>query len=261
MTYFTSFLLSLMLLVQLTVQPDVDLQQDSLPLVIVVRDGVGNPLSGVPLEILRTGPPHEPFDSCVTGSDGTCRLLLQPGAYLVQFSGGWRGLSFVPAEQQNGGALDDGGVAGGGFGIYLEPGEEEQVVTFVIGTHAGELVPLWDMSRDLQAAPQPFAVPGNPFAIDEDPLAAVDLGALSGIQPVEVTPTDEGAQVVDSQIIVGAAASATPEAVPSTVAQDEDASISGESLKLGLIAMGIIATLSIAGVILVRRFQKRRKGE
>jgi hypothetical protein len=122
-------------------------QSTNQPLVLIVRDGAGNPLPGVALDILVTGPPHERFDNCVTDATGQCRLLLAPGPYLVQFTRGWRGTLFIDPAQQNAAALDDGGVTGGGFGIYLEPAESEQIVTFVVGQRDGQLVPLWDMSR------------------------------------------------------------------------------------------------------------------
>jgi hypothetical protein len=103
---------------------------------------------------------------------------------------------FVPIDQQNGGALEDGGATGGGFGIYVEPATVEQIVTFVVGQRDGLLVPLWDMSRDPALPPQPFAVSANPFDPQADPLAGIDLGSLDG-GAISAT-ANATAQVVES---------------------------------------------------------------
>jgi hypothetical protein len=178
-----------------------------------VRDGAGNPLPGVALNILVTGPPHDPFDNCVTDAAGQCRLLLAPGPYLVQFMPGWRGTLFVDPARQNAAALDDGGVNGGGFGIYLEPAESEQVVTFVVGQRDGQLVPLWDMSRSAGADPQPYLPPESPFSSD-DPLADINLSPLMDDGPAAPASPEatEDTQVVESAVESGADATPTPEA-------------------------------------------------
>src|SRR5690242_6359204 len=85
---------------------------DTQPLIIVVRDAKGGPLEGVALTLLVTGPPDEPFTTCTTGTDGECRLLVPPGAYIIRFEGSWQGQTFVAADQQNGGALGDAGTSG-----------------------------------------------------------------------------------------------------------------------------------------------------
>src|SRR5262245_41491246 len=88
----------------------------SQALVIIVRDGAGNPLKGIPLVLYVSGPPHKEFDNCVTDEQGECSLIIAPGAYIVTFTQGWRGREFIPVEEQNAGSVTDGGI--GGFGIY-----------------------------------------------------------------------------------------------------------------------------------------------
>jgi len=253
MTHAQALATVLLLLMNIFGQPAVaaDLQPPNQPLVIVVRDGQGQALPGVPLQILRTGPPHEPFDSCVTDADGACRLLVPPGAYLIQFDGGWRGQAFVPPAEQNDGALDDAGAAGGGFGVYLEPGAKEQVVTFVIGQQDGQLVPLWDMSRDPDAAPQPFAMPASPFQKADAALADVDLSPLGTSAEV-----DEGAQVVESQIHAGAAPTASPTADP---APRREAPTSGDFMA-GFVGLIVVSSL-LAGIAMVVQAVRRRRKE
>src|SRR5438105_105363 len=77
-------------------------QQSQLPLVLVVRDGAGHPLAGITLDLLLAGPPHQPYDNCVTDAQGECHLMIPPSAYIVSFAAGWRGREFIPAEDQNG---------------------------------------------------------------------------------------------------------------------------------------------------------------
>src|SRR5687768_7380398 len=106
--FFTLFLL---MLAALTILLDAQqVKAQSQPLVIVVRDGVGNPLQGVPLVLYVSGPPHQEFDNCVTNEHGKCTLVIAPGAYIVTFIHGWRGREFVPVEEQNGGSVTDGGI-------------------------------------------------------------------------------------------------------------------------------------------------------
>lgn len=234
--------------------------QTSQPLLIVVRDGVGNPLQGLSLDILLTGPPHQPYDSCVTDAVGHCRLIIPPGAYLVQFSLGWRGRSFIPAEEQNGGAFEDAGL--GGFGIYLEPSTEEQIVTFVVGQQDNQLVPLWDLSRDPSAPPQPFS-PEDPLH-PEKGLEGIDLGPLA---PANETtseaeiPADESAQVLISEFPLDAP-TAAPQAAPiqsAPVSTPEPSQRSLPSNAFGTALIGLIAVLLLIGVITLFRTQLQNR--
>lgn len=221
-------------------------QPTSLPLVIVVRDGQGNPLAGLTLRLLEAGPPTVPFDNCVTDQSGQCRLMIPPGSYVVQFEGGGWGRYFIPADQQNAGD----GTTGGGFGIYFEPSGQEQVVTFVVGQRDGQLVPLWDMSRDPSARPQPYAMPENPFDTSGDPLAGIDLSPLAA-------SATEGAQVVESTIGVGVTSTPMPTLTPAPTTLPEG-TIPADGIQLGVIALLFIGALIIAIVIIVARL--RRKG-
>ncbi len=227
-------------------------QTSTLPLVILVRDGQGSPLAGVTLRLLAAGPPDEPFDTCVTDSAGQCRMLLLPGAYIVRFEGGWESQSFVPPAQQNGGALTDGGAAGGGFGVYIQPGQGEQVITFVVGHKDGQLVPLWDMSRSPNAPPQPYAPPENPFDTTANPLAGINLGSITS---GEVTP--EGtAQVAQSQIDAGAISTPVPTTTPSPATVDGH--IPSGSVWLGLAGLVGVIALAALGAFLARARRKER---
>lgn len=232
-------------------------EQTSQPLVIVVRDGQGSPLAGITLVMLRTGPPHESFDNCVTDSEGQCRLQIPPGAYIVQFDGGWRGQMFVPVGQQNGGALEDGGATGGGFGIYVEPASVEQIVTFVVGQRDGQLIPLWDMSRDPAAPPQPFAVSANPFDPQEDPLAGIDLSGLGG-GAISATASAGTAQVVESEIETGGVPTLTPSQAP-TLPATTSGGVPPSGILLGLIALAVMVIIIVGVVIIVIQLRARRK--
>lgn len=221
------------------------LQSTSLPLVIVVRDGQGNPLAGLTLRLLEAGPPAEPFDNCVTDQSGQCRLMIPPGSYIVQFEGGGWGRHFISADQQNAGD----GTTGGGFGIYFEPSGQEQVVTFVVGRRDGQLIPLWDMSRDPDAPPQPYALPENPFDASGDPLAGIDLGPPAA-------PATEDAQVVESTIGVGVTSTSLPTLTPAPTVMP-DGTIPADGLRLGVIALIGIAVLMVAIVIIVTRLHRK----
>ncbi len=257
----------LLLLTLLTWVTPAAAQQDNQPLVIVVRDGAGNPLTGITLDILLTGPPHEPYDNCVTDDSGQCTLLIPPGAYLVHFDLGWRGREFVPVEQQNVGALDDGGL--GGFGIYFEPSDTEQIVTFVIGQDrdSGLLVPLWDMSRDPNATPQPYAHPANPLDAPEEALAAYDLGELNPEisasipqeEPEDLAATATAQVLISAAEVPESAASEAPEAIAiaasPVVETEEYSSLPGETLGLAMLGL-LMLVLIVGGVIfLVKRRQ------
>jgi hypothetical protein len=249
-------LLALAALLILLSSGAVPAQQANQPLVIVVRDGQGNPLSGVTLRLLAAGPPDQPFDSCVTDAAGQCRLLLPPGAYIVRFEGGWQGQTFVSASQQNSGGLVDGGASGGGFGVYIEPslpgepGSGEQVITFVVGRQAGQLVPLWDMSRSPSAPPQPYAQPKNPFNTSANPLAGIDLGPL-GVGAV--TPTGS-AQVVESAISAGGTSTPLPAVTPT--APPPDQGVPAGSAWLGVVGLVAVVVLVLFGSLIAARRRK-----
>jgi hypothetical protein len=253
-----------LLLILLTWTVPAAAQQDNQPLIIVVRDGAGNPLAGITLDILLTGPPHEPYDNCVTDDSGQCTLLISPGAYLIYFELGWRGREFVPVEEQNAGTLDHGGL--GGFGIYFEPSDTEQIVTFVIGQDrsSGLLVPLWDMSRDPDAPPQPYAYPQDLLDDPEEALAAYDLGELNpeitgSISQEDLAATATAQVLLSAAEVPEASASEAPEAVAiaaSPAAETEAySSLPGEAL--GLAMLGLLMLVLIVGgvVFLIKRRQ------
>jgi hypothetical protein len=227
----------------------------SQPLTIVVRDGAGNPLQGIALDILLAGPPHEPYDNCVTGQTGQCTLVIPPGAYIIHFQRGWRGREFIPVEDQNAGALNDGGT--GGFGIYLEPGDAEKIVTFVIGQDrgTGQLVPVWDMSRNPDMPPQPFAYDGRPLADPDDTLSGISLEPLSttitGSVPQPDINATSTAQVLISEIDPGQSTAGEDESEAGVQPTLEPTTEQGhQSLPgnvLGLAMLGLLVLSIIVG--------------
>jgi hypothetical protein len=232
----------------------------SQPLVIVVRDGAGNPLQGVPLVLYVSGPPHQEFDNCVTDELGECSLIIAPGAYIVTFTQGWRGHEFIPVEEQNGGSVTDGGI--GGFGIYLEPSSEVQFVTFVIGQRDGQLIPLWDMSRDPAAVPQPFAYPDSPLDNPADALSDIDLAALdTTISDGSISTADPNAQVVVEQIPVPALTATTiPAATPTFVPIVGEPTIPSNVIRLGIFALvAAIAGVLVSWWVISRMLQRKEK--
>lgn len=233
----------------------VDVRQtvgESQPLIIVVRDGTGNPLQGVPLVLYVSGPPHREFDNCVTDEQGQCSLVIAPGAYIVTFTQGWRGREFIPVEEQNGESVTDGGV--GGFGIYLQPSNEVQIVTFVIGQRDGQLIPLWDMSRDPAAAPQPFAYSDSPFDNQADALAGIDLTPLETAIPDQPTATTTSdAQVIIEQLPPPVL---TPTA-PATTATPEPTA-DNPRIPLNVLFWGSIGLVAIPIIILIGLSALRR---
>lgn len=242
--------------------------QASQPLVIVVRDGAGNPLQGIALGILLAGPPHEAYDNCVTDQAGQCTLIIPPGAYIVHFQRGWRGREFIPTTEQNASAQNDGG--SGGFGIYLEPDSADQVVTFVIGQdrETGQLIPLWDISRDPTVPPQPFAYDGNPLANPDETLEGISLEALdtaiSGSLPQADIDATATAQVLVSQIDPGQPVEAevpdTATVLPEPEATPEPEYDSLPGNVLGLALIGLLAAVLIAGgvALLIKRRKAKR---
>jgi len=250
--YIISFFIALMCLLIGTSLAAAQEPEDQ-PLVIVVRDGVGNPLSGISLTLLLSGPPHEPFDTCLTDESGQCSLLLAAGAYLVQFEGGWQGTEFVPISEQNDGALNDGGSAGGGFGVYIELGEAPEPLTFVIGQQDGYLVPLWDMSRSAEETPRPFAVPDSPFDEQSDALAEIDLGSL--LDPTaKPNEAENGPQVVEEAINPGLQPTATAVLIePSDPAETPGGTT--RSVVIQLIVL-LVIMFGAAGFVIIRLLQK-----
>ncbi len=124
---------------------------------LLVRDGIGNPLSGVVLEVWEAGPPATFRLSCRTDEAGTCEAELPPGSYLVRFTGMYEGKPFMPADTQNPGGDDMGGA--GGFAIFIDPVVSEARFGFVIAEDEGILVPLWDMQADPAGPPEPYTAP------------------------------------------------------------------------------------------------------
>ncbi len=231
----------------------VSAQQPTTQLVvIVVRDGAGNPMMGVPIKILIDDPPtFEEHDQCVTGEDGACTVHLLPNTYRIQFVQGWRGRPFIPAEEQI------------VFNTTVRPTNQLLYCTYVIAERDGQLVPVWDMSGNPAQPPKPFM----PSFTDADPLAALNLGPLSTHLPGTSQPGGEPAapgasatpQVVVDVVGSGAASTptagaATPSATPTTQASP---AISLRTLLIILIVLVFIAMLVLLLIVIARSGAKK----
>ncbi len=244
-------------------------QQSLLPLVLVVRDGAGNPLAGLTLNLLLAGPPHQPYDNCVTDPAGECRLMLPPGAYIVSFAAGWRGREFIPAEEQNGGIAADGGY--GGFGINFSESEEEQIVTFVIGQQAdGRLVPVWDMSRDPNAPPQPFAMPENPLDSPEKALDGISLAPLDAAIPssgdlaalqATASAAAPGQTPTAQAVVSDYGYSATPTAELTATPPQPTTTSPQDGLPLNVVLLGLIGLAVVAGIVVLTLVVRSRRSK
>lgn len=171
--------LILVVLLAMVAQPALGQPEETESLVIVVRDSAGQPLSGVGLELYLSGPPPELYRRGLTEADGTARFLVYSADYLVSFVGDWQDIPFTPAASQNGGTQTSGQL--GGFGVHLptRPDGSDHVLTFVVvRNEAGELVPLFDMSRDPALPPEPFLMDG--------PLD--DETTIIGDRPADLSP-------------------------------------------------------------------------
>lgn len=224
-------------------------QPTTQPVVVVVRDGAGNPLFGVPILIHLSGPPLEPFDQCVTDERGQCTLDLFPGSYTLQFVQGWRDKPFVPVEQQNAYQSEDGS-AGGGFAANIRPANQVLYLTFVVGLDAaGYLVPLWDMSRDPSLPPQPYDPGGGALdGLSFEPFdPTLDLSGPGSLPPTgagqAAGPTPTAQVFVDELGAGGAAPTQAATGLPVT-APPPDANPS-DGLDAGLILTGLVALVVI----------------
>lgn len=210
--------------------------------VIVVRDGAGNPMMGVPIKILIDDPPtFEEHDQCVTGQDGACTVHLLPNTYRIQFVQGWRGRPFIPVEEQI------------VFNTTVRPTNQILYCTYVIGERDGQLVPVWDMSADPAQPPKPFM----PSFTEEDPLASLNLGPLTTGLPGTSQPagapaapdTTATSQVVVDVVGSGAAASPTIEAATPSPAVGQASSNS--SLRTILVVLIVLVALAVLILLLV----------
>lgn len=220
-------------------------QLTTQPVVIVVRDGAGNPMMGVPIKILIDDPPtFEEHDQCVTGEDGACTVHLLPNTYRIRFVQGWRGRPFIPVEEQI------------VFNTTVRPTNRLLYCTYVIAERDGQLVPVWDMSSDPAQPPKPFM----PSFTDEDPMASFNLGPLTTDLPGTLQPGGGPAApdvTVTSQVVVdvvgsGATASPTVEAAtPSPAGQGSPTSPLIQVLLI-LLAIVFVAVLILLLVVIAR---------
>jgi hypothetical protein len=212
------------------------------PVTLVVRDGAGNGLAGIAIDIALVGPPHEAYGTCTTDSNGECQLSLPASDYTLTFKD-WQGTSFGAASSQNQGPVEEAGeLLSEGFGLHIEPLGQTQTYLFVIARDtSGSLVPLWDNARSRDQAPDPY--------IASQQQGTLTLGPLAPGTASTATP----------QVIVSGYDSTTvPTAtgIPATTAAP--ASPGG---LLGLIACAGMAALAAAGVWLFnRRPNGSRKG-
>jgi hypothetical protein len=237
----------------------------SQPVSLFVRDGAGNRLQGVTLDIYVTGPPHEFLESCVTGADGGCHLMIPPKEYLVLFRDGYRGFPFVPSEEQNGGMMSDAGL--GGYGISFQPDTEEQSLLFVLGLRNGQIMPLWDLAASPNDPPQPFINSEDPFAAPADALAEAGV-TLDPLAPevAEATsePTTEAGPaapqvVVDYYEFPTAAAAIAPTTVPlATQPATRETDLPPSAINQGILGILILFMIGISGFVLIRYLQHRR---
>lgn len=227
-------------------------QPSPQPLTIIVRDAAGAPLPGVAIDILVVGPPDEPFDQCVTDTQGQCEFQALPGElYVIQFPGAWRTHDLVPVEQQGAGLSDDAPTTG--FGIHFEPkGNPNTYVLFVLGhTGDGRIIPLWDMSTDASQSPQPFLPPQGPGTpgLEAITLGAIDTETGLSLQTTSMDTTPTAQVVVD--LFANTVPSPTTGQPSPTPTSDPGANeLSGGNLALGvgmlisfILLLGVIAFL------------------
>ena len=228
-------------------------QATTQPVVILVRDCAGNPMSGVAMKIKIYDPPDLlDHDQCLTDQDGACTVQLLPRTYRVQFVKGWHGRMFIPVEQQE------------GFGLDITPASEVQLFTLAVAERNGQLVPVWDMSKDAGRPPQPFL----PAFGDNDPLANLYLGSLSTDPRVTYPPAGQPAapeatltpQVVVDEVVPGVApVQASPIPAP-TAAADGPAADSNRTLTwvVGLFFAGALVVMAILLAIVIANRPKRK---
>lgn len=221
------------------------MQPTTQPVMIMVRDGAGIPMMGIPIKILIDEPPDLlDHDQCVTGQDGTCTVHLLPGTYRVQFVQGWYGRLFIPVEDQE------------VFKMTVVQSDQVQYQPFTIAEHDGQLVPVWDMSRDPSQPPKPFL----PSFTNEDPLASLNLGPLTTGLPGSTQPPVPGgtatSQVAVDVVGSGAGASPTAEALTPTPAARPSARDSLRTVLIILIALVFVALLL---VVIVRSGAFKRR--
>ncbi len=132
--------------------------QQAAALSILVRDAAGTPLQGVSVA-LYSGDKARGFpNTAVTGPDGLAHFPASSGRYIIAFQGSWGPGSFIPVAQQNAGVNAPNG---GGFPVTLKVVSEPILFTFVVVQNSGgALLPLIDLSRSAEAAPQPYRYDG-----------------------------------------------------------------------------------------------------
>lgn len=227
-------------------------QATTQPVVILVRDCAGNPMSGVAMKIKIYDPPDLlDHDQCLTDQDGACTVQLLPRTYRVQFVKGWHGRMFIPVEQQE------------GFGLDITPANEVQFFTLAVAERNGQLVPVWDMSKDAGQPPQPFL----PAFGDSDPLADLYLGPLSTDPRVTYQPGQPAApettatpQVVVDEVVPGAAP-VQPSPIPApTVVAEGPAADNNPMLTwvVGLLFAGALVVMAILLVMVIANRPKRK---
>lgn len=170
---------------------------------IVVRDAAGTPLEGVTVVLTQIVAPYVEEEwrferGGITGPDGVVELRVPPGRYLVTFQGKWGGKRFIPPAEQNAGVMTSG--EAGGFALTLDPEGTNYLFTFVVAENAaGQLVPLFDLSRDPRKAPEPYTYDGlmdNETFIVEEYVTTIKLAPLEkapeGISPDDLPQQAEG---------------------------------------------------------------------
>jgi hypothetical protein len=220
-------------------------QPTTQPIVIVVRDGAGNPMMGVPILIKIASDPPQDCDQCVTAEDGACTVQLLPDQYLIQFVQGWRGRPFIPVEQQL------------SFGLTVMPSDQVGYSTFVIAEQDGRLVPVWDMSRDPEQPPQPFMPSFN----GEDPLAPLDLGplttALPGATQPGSAPATSGTATATSQVVVDVIGSGAGTPITAATPTPAPAAAQPPSTNIGMIVIAMIGIGILIALALLILFSSR----
>jgi len=220
----------------------------ALDVILLVRDATGTPMKGVTLDILAAGPPNEPYDSCLTGETGKCFTAFFPdNLYIIQFrvTDGWRGRYFVALDEQG---SPGESCPGPGFCVYFSPDPDHpeiDTISFVVlQRDDGLLVPVWDMSVDAAASPEPFFAPGQSTeGVDMSSGLSTDL--IAGPSPI--APEDTATPI--AQVAVGTYDTTIP---PTSLAMSTPYPVTAAPVPLGLlgILLGVLV-LMIMGIALL----------